>query len=83
MLPVAGADEELDLGEERLKVRDVWHGELHESRQEEEEKEISKEKNNNIWGSKAFDFPADGQQRDLVPELVEPVLICNYVYTQH
>lgn len=31
VLPVAGADEELDLGEERLKVGDVWHGELHES----------------------------------------------------
>lgn len=31
MLPVAGTDEELDLGEERLKVRDVWHGELHKS----------------------------------------------------
>ncbi|KAG7226603.1 hypothetical protein INR49_003760 [Caranx melampygus] len=26
-----GTDEELDLGEERLKVRDVWHGELHKS----------------------------------------------------
>lgn len=31
VLPIAGTDEELDLGEERLKVRDVWHGELHKS----------------------------------------------------
>lgn len=31
MLPITGADEELNLGEERLKVWDVWHGELHES----------------------------------------------------
>lgn len=31
MLPIAGTDEELDLGEERLEVRDVWHGELHKS----------------------------------------------------
>lgn len=31
VLPIACTDEELDLGEERLKVRDVWHGELHKS----------------------------------------------------
>lgn len=31
VLPIAGTNEELDLGEERLKVRDVWHGELHKS----------------------------------------------------
>lgn len=31
VLPIAGTDEELDLGEECLKVRDVWHGELHKS----------------------------------------------------
>lgn len=31
VLSIAGTDEELDLGEERLKVRYVWHGELHKS----------------------------------------------------
>lgn len=40
MLPIASTDEELDLGEERLKVRDVWHGELHKSVRTE--KEVSK-----------------------------------------
>ena len=29
MLPVASADEELDLGKECLKVRDVWHGKFY------------------------------------------------------
>ncbi len=37
MLPIAGTDEKLDLGEERLKVRDVWHGELHKSGAQEQE----------------------------------------------
>lgn len=41
MLPIAGTDEELDLGKERLKVRDVWHGELHKSGIKIE-KEVSK-----------------------------------------
>lgn len=31
VLPIAGTDKELDLGEKRLKVGDVWHGELHKS----------------------------------------------------
>jgi len=31
VLPIAGTDEELDLGEECLEVWDVWHGELHKS----------------------------------------------------
>lgn len=29
VLSVAGADEELDLGKQGLKIRDVWHGKLH------------------------------------------------------
>lgn len=29
MLSIAGADEELDLGKQGLKIRDVWHGKLH------------------------------------------------------
>ena len=37
VLSIAGADEELNLGEERLKVRDVWHGELHKSTEESQE----------------------------------------------
>lgn len=37
MLPVASTYEELDLGEERLKVWDVWHGELHKSGGEQQE----------------------------------------------
>lgn len=36
MFPIAGTNEELDLGEERLKVGGVWHGELHKSNREEE-----------------------------------------------
>lgn len=36
MFPIAGTNEELDLGEERLKVGGVWHGELHKSDREEE-----------------------------------------------
>ncbi len=29
VLSIAGADEELDLGKQGLKIRDVWHGKLH------------------------------------------------------
>lgn len=36
MFPIAGTNEELDLGEECLKVGGVWHGELHKSTREEE-----------------------------------------------
>lgn len=36
VFPIAGTNEELDLGEERLKVGGVWHGELHKSNREEE-----------------------------------------------
>lgn len=35
VFPIAGTNEELDLGEERLKVGGVWHGELHKSNREE------------------------------------------------
>lgn len=35
VFPIAGTNEELDLGEKRLKVGGVWHGELHKSNREE------------------------------------------------
>jgi hypothetical protein len=37
VLSIAGTDEELNLGEERLKIRDVWHGELHKSTEASQE----------------------------------------------
>jgi len=58
VLPVASTDEELDLGEERLKVRDVWHGELHKSVRTEEEvrDDFSEDQKNNKHSHWCYTF---------------------------
>lgn len=48
VFPIAGTNEELDLGEERLKVGGVWHGKLHKSDREEE---ASSEDQQDFWAN--------------------------------
>lgn len=49
VLPVAGADEQLNLRKERLKVGDVWHGELHKSGRKKKSKVRAKSVSEDAW----------------------------------
>lgn len=66
VFPITGTDEELDLGKERLKVRDVWHGELHKSGRRKHEFQFKQRE----WGDTGFSNCDDKNDNWLLHYLV-------------